>query len=636
MAKRIVNKAERNAERYDAKETGYRLFEDSQNGKTFDRLMPLIVSEQNIILAYRNICKNSGSKTPGTDGKTIVAIQSLPIESVIKTVRNKLNYYQPKKVRRVEIPKDNGKTRPLGIPSIWDRLIQQCILQILEPICEAKFHERNNGFRPYRSTQNAIAQCYKMAQLQNLHFVVDVDIVGFFDNIDHSKLIRQLWGIGIQDRKLIMIIKQMLKAEILFNDITITPETGTPQGGILSPLLANVVLNELDWWIANQWEMFKIKEGKTGLEFNKTDKEGNVLTVDRTQKWNKLRAKTDLKEMYIVRYADDFKIFCRDYATAKKVMYATKLWLAENLHLQTSEEKSGITNLRTNYTTFLGIKFKVVPKGSKWIIRSHMADKSKAKVIKKLSDVWKDIKNPSKQSEIDRNISLYNAMVMGMHNYYCMATMVSADFTEIAFKVTGKSNGMNHNNRCYPIERQGEINSKFIQGKYGKSKQFRWIKGRMIIPVGYVAYEYPKYKRREVNKYVRKHSDIENCISYDVMKYMMENAHLYPTLEMADNALSRYIAQKGKCAVTHNALSISDMVCVHIKPCKGERNDTYRNLIILSKKVSEVVGATNPVKIGKLLADLYLTEEMKEKINKLRKHRELEEIQFEDYIGTKK
>jgi len=636
MAKRIVNKAERNAERYDAKETGYRLFEDSQNGKTFDRLMPLIVSEQNIILAYRNICKNSGSKTPGTDGKTIVAIQSLPIESVIKTVRNKLNYYQPKKVRRVEIPKDNGKTRPLGIPSIWDRLIQQCILQILEPICEAKFHERNNGFRPYRSTQNAIAQCYKMAQLQNLHFVVDVDIVGFFDNIDHSKLIRQLWGIGIQDRKLIMIIKQMLKAEILFNGIIITPETGTPQGGILSPLLANVVLNELDWWIASQWEMFKIKEGKTGLEFNKTDKEGNVLTVDRTQKWNKLRAKTDLKEMYIVRYADDFKLFCRDYATAKKVMCATKLWLAENLHLQTSEEKSGITNLRKNYTTFLGIKFKVVPKGSKWVILSHMADKSKAKVIKKLSDVWKDIKNPSKQSEIDRNISLYNAMVMGMHNYYCMATMVSADFAEIAFKVTGKSNGMNHNNRCYPIERQGEITSKFIQEKYGKSKQFRWIKGRMIIPVGYVAYEYPKYKRREVNKYVRKYSDIENCISYDVMKYMMENAHLYPTLEMADNALSRYIAQKGKCAVTHNALSISDMVGVHIKPCKGERNDTYRNLIILSKEVSELVGAMNPVKIGKLLKDLQLTEEMKDKINKLRKHRELEKIQFEDYIGTKK
>ena len=382
--------------------------------------------------------------------------------------------------------------------------------------------------------------------------------------------------------------------------------------------------------------MFKVKDGKSGLEFYRTDKEGNILTIDRSPKWKKLREKTELKEMYIVRYADDFKIFCRDYVTAKKAMYATKLWLAEHLHLQTSDEKSGITNLRKNYTTFLGIKFKVVPKGDKWIIRSHIADKSKDKVINKLRTVWKDIKNPSKQSEINKNISLYNSMVMGMHNYYCMATMVSADFAEIAYKVNGKSNGMNHNNRCFPITKTGEITSKFIQQKYGKSKQFRWIKGRMIIPVGYVAYEYPKYKRREVNKYVRKYSDIENCISYDVMKYMMGNAHLYPTLEMADNALSRYIAQKGKCAVTHNALSITDMVCMHIKPCKGERNDTYRNLIILSKDVSKLVDATENKVLKKLLQNLTLTVEMQEKINKLRKHRELEEIQFEDYIGTKK
>lgn len=93
--------------------------------------------------------------------------------------------------------------------------------------------------------------------------------------------------------------------------------------------------------------MFKIKEGKTGLEFNKTDKEGNVLTVDRTQKWNKLRAKTDLKEMYIVRYADDFKLFCRDYATARKVMCATKLWLAENMHLRSDDRAKGQIGLHT-------------------------------------------------------------------------------------------------------------------------------------------------------------------------------------------------------------------------------------------------------------------------------------------------
>ena len=186
---------------------------------------------ENIRMAYRNLKKNHGSHTPGTDKKTINDIEKLSDEQLIGKIQEKFRWYRPQSVRRVEIPKGNGKVRPLGIPTIMDRLVQQCVLQVLEPICEAKFHERNNGFRPYRSTQNAIAQCYKMAQLQNLHFVVDVDIVGFFDNIDHSKLIRQLWGIGIQDRKLIMIIKQMLKAEILFNDIIITPETGTPQGG---------------------------------------------------------------------------------------------------------------------------------------------------------------------------------------------------------------------------------------------------------------------------------------------------------------------------------------------------------------------------------------------------------------------
>ena len=634
MAKRIVNRAERNSERYDAKETGYKLYAESLENNVFDRLMPYVVSEQNIVLAYRNICKNHGSKTPGTDGLTIEAIQALPVMAVIQTVRKKLAYYQPKKVRRVEIPKANGKKRPLGIPSIWDRLIQQCILQVLEPICEAKFHERNNGFRPYRSTQNAIAQCYKMAQLQNLHFVVDVDIVGFFDNIDHAKLIRQLWAFGIQDRKLICIIKQMLKAEILFGDIVIEPVTGTPQGGILSPLLANVVLNELDWWIAEQWEMFKVKEGKTGLEFNKTDSEGNVLAVDMNQKWKKLRKTTELKEMYIVRYADDFKIFCRDYYTAKKTMEATKLWLSENLHLQTSDEKSGITNLRKNYTTFLGIKFKVVPKGNKWIVRSHMADKSKERAIVKVREAWKDIKNPDLEAKLDENITKYNAIVMGLHNYFCMASLVSADFAEISFRAMGKMNGVNHNRRCTPLLRKGEFHSTFLEEKYGKSEQCRWMKERVLLPVGYVQYQYPKYKRRCVNKYIRKYDDAVNCVSFDVMRHMIEHASDYPTLEMADNAVSRYISQKGKCAVTHEPLSVDDMVCQHIIPPHGYRNDTYMNIILLSKDVSKLVLAESQKSIQRYISRLKLSKEMQEKVNKLRGHRSLSGIQFEDYTGT--
>ena len=131
----------------------------------------IILSEENIKLAYRTIKGNSGSNTAGTDGKTIKDVKSVDEHDFVDTIRKRLHYYKPQSVKRVEIPKPDGKTRPLGIPTIGDRLVQQCILQVLEPICEAKFHERSNGFRPNRSAHHAMAQCYRMIQKQGLHFV---------------------------------------------------------------------------------------------------------------------------------------------------------------------------------------------------------------------------------------------------------------------------------------------------------------------------------------------------------------------------------------------------------------------------------------------------------------------------------
>ena len=131
-----INKL-RYAEYYNQQELLDKLYSDSQQGVIFDKLMKHIVSDANIMMAYRSIKRNTGSKTPGTDRLTIKDIEQLEPEAVCNRVRNILNNYQPRNVRRKDIPKPNGKTRPLGIPCIWDRLIQQCILQILEPICEA-------------------------------------------------------------------------------------------------------------------------------------------------------------------------------------------------------------------------------------------------------------------------------------------------------------------------------------------------------------------------------------------------------------------------------------------------------------------------------------------------------------------
>ena len=148
---------------------------------------------------YRNIKTNTGSQTAGVDKRTIKDLEKLTTEKLVEMVRKRLYNYRPYGVKRVEIPKPDGNKRPLGIPCIIDRLIQQCILQVLEPICEAKFYERSNGFRPNRSAENAIAQVYKMIHQQDLHFIVSVDIKGFFDNVNHKKLMQQLWNIGIRD-----------------------------------------------------------------------------------------------------------------------------------------------------------------------------------------------------------------------------------------------------------------------------------------------------------------------------------------------------------------------------------------------------------------------------------------------------
>ena len=147
MAKNKLKKKARlrNAEYYELQSTLDELYAKSKNNCCFRNLMQYVASEENIKLAYRNIKKNKGSKTAGADDKTIEDLNKWSISNLISHIQKRLKWYQPNKIRRVEIPKDNGKTRPLGIPTIMDRLIQQCFLQILEPICEAKFFERSNG-----------------------------------------------------------------------------------------------------------------------------------------------------------------------------------------------------------------------------------------------------------------------------------------------------------------------------------------------------------------------------------------------------------------------------------------------------------------------------------------------------------
>lgn len=409
----------RNIEYYDIQRVYDGLYSRAKNGSSFNKLYEIIISRENILLAYRNLKKNSGSTTKGTDNQNIKDLEQLSTEQLVDYVRNRLYNYHPKSIKRVYIPKPNGNKRPLGIPTIGDRLIQQCILQVMEPICEAKFYNYSYGFRPNRNTKHAMARCYALAQINKLTYCVDIDLKGFFDNVDHAKLLKQLWALGIRDKRLICIISKMLKAEIKGEG---TSNKGIPQGGILSPLLANIVLNEFDWWIASQWD-----EIPTKFAYRQ---KGNKHVALRN---------TNLKEIHLVRYADDFKVFCKSYEDAQRIYKAIIDWLKERLNLEINTDKSQIVDLTKNYSEYLGIKFKLKNKNGKRVIKSRICDKAKNRIVSDIKHIVRKIRKYNYVPYIHQ----LNAMILGYHNYYNMATSISLDFSSIQHRTYKKMKNKN-------------------------------------------------------------------------------------------------------------------------------------------------------------------------------------------------
>lgn len=430
----------------------------------FERLYRNVFNEEMFYVAYQNIYAKPGNMTEGADERTVDGMSMARIERLVKTLRNER--YQPAPSRRTYIPKKNGKKRPLGISSFDDKLVQEVIRMMLEAIYEGSFSNLSHGFRPDRSCQMALTQC--QATFGGAKWFIEGDIQGFFDNINHDVLIGILKE-RIADDRFIRLIRKFLNAGYVEDWIFFRTYSGTPQGGIISPILANIYLNKLDGYIEEYIRKFDNKDYRQpSTAYNRVTKERKKLVrklkevndeIERMALVKQIKA-TDLKRMSTpatnemdadyrrmkyVRYADDFLIgIIGSKEESIQIKEDIKKFLNEKLKLELSDEKTLITHT-SECAGFLGYDIyvrrsngckrdnsgrlarhfnkKVVLSLPTRVIKKKLVEYAAVKLVpRKGKEDWKPVHRTYLINCDDLEIlSKYNSEIRGMYNYYAIA-----------------------------------------------------------------------------------------------------------------------------------------------------------------------------------------------------------------------
>lgn len=294
---------------------------------------------------------------------------------------------------------------------------------------------------------------------------------------------------------------------------------------------------------------------------------------------------------------------------------AVKDFLNKRLTLEVSEEKSKITNLRNEYSEFLGYKFKVYSKGNKWVVISHMCDKAYDKTRKELKDAMDLIKQTEGSANTGRAISVYNAKVIGIHQYFRIATMISEDLGRVAYEIQHKCKSRKLDRR---ITRNGKHISKFIEQEYGVSSQLRYINDIAVVPIGYCKHKNPMYKVKKINKYTPEGRELIHkkiTANTQVIQYMLNNPVVNQSIEYNDNRISHYVGQAGKCAITGEELFTGNLHCHHKLPKCLDGTDEYKNLVIITEQVHKLIHTTQSETIQEYLKGLTLDIKKRAKID---------------------
>lgn len=529
----------------------------------------------------------------------------------------------------------------MGTEAQWDRFFQELSksegsLDALflkygyEDEYEEDIYEKCAGFE-FKNWIFFVFLKQKCKHIQNTYLKYVVSHTNYYEDLKNNLLtaivgisrIDPRYGTFYSERK--KLIKDFPESEvaIFIRENSVDP---TPQGGIISPLLANIVLNELDWWIASQWE-----ENPIAISRGRERIIGKTKVFDKSHGY-RIMKNTEMKEMHIIRYADDFRIFCRTKEDAVRTKEAVTAWIEERLKLEVSPEKTRIVNTRKRWSEFLGFKIRVRLKHHKYVVQSAICDKKVEIERAKLVEQAKNIAKPREKKSCLSEIQLYNSMVLGIQNYYQLATCISIDCREFHRRVmTVLMNRLNTETGSM-LKHEGGTITQAEKERFGQSKMIRYVSGidQMIYPIAFIKNKIPMAKRSIVCSYTKEgrapiHTEL-NLNQY-VLKGLREKISVGHSTEYHDSKISLFSAQKGKCAISGEEFADAEHVAVWLKVPRALGGfERYKNMVLIHKKYLILLQELPQAVIKDLIKTLNITKKMLVKINSLREQANLSAI----------